>query len=59
MTNMRIVSGRILLVGLLLSCSATAAPFAYSANNGCNTVPGIETPDNPVTAPGSFGAREK
>jgi hypothetical protein len=56
MTNQRRLSGGILRVGLLLSCSATAAPFAYRANRARNTVTVIETPDNPVTAPGSFGA---
>jgi len=49
MNNRRILFGGILLVGLLLSCSAAAAPFAYIPNINDNTVSVIDTATNSVT----------
>lgn len=56
MNTQRILFGGILLAGLLLSCSAAAAPFAYIANFNNGTVSVIDTDGNTVMKTVTVGA---
>jgi len=54
---LRTTLGTIILAGLLLSCTAAAAPFAYITNYGNGTVSVIDTATNLVTIDVSVGSQ--